>query len=126
MQADVFAAGQIGPRTAELGADLMQYYATPRGAHPNCPGVFTFTSLGPLFAFYPFEHTDTISPRPLLMIVGEKAPSAFYSHNAYAKAAEPKELFVIPGATHADLYDQTPYITQSLDKLTQFFSDNLK
>ncbi|MER5802114.1 alpha/beta hydrolase [Streptomyces mirabilis] len=127
MQTDQFGSGApLGEKTAALGADLMDYYATPRGAHPNCTGVFTFTSLPGMFGFFPFTQIETISPRPLLMIVGEKAPSAYFSEDAYSKAAEPKELFVIPGASHADLYDKAPYITQSLEKLVGFFNDNLK
>ncbi|MFE7568472.1 hypothetical protein ACFU76_16165 [Streptomyces sp. NPDC057539] len=54
------------------------------------------------------------------------SPSAYFRADAYSKAAEPKELFVIPGASHADLYDKAQYITQSLEKLTEFFNANLK
>ena len=56
--------------------------------------------------FFPFVQIETISPRPLLFIVGERAESAYFSEDAYSKAAEPKELFVVPGATHVDLYDR--------------------
>ena len=44
------------------------------------------------------------------MIVGERAVSAYFSEKAYGKAAEPKELFVIPGASHVDLYDRPEYV----------------
>ena len=47
-----------------------------------------------------------ISPRPILLIHGEKAHSRYFSETAYAAAAEPKELVIIPGAIHVDLYDQ--------------------
>jgi uncharacterized protein len=126
METDQFGAGrQLGEKTAELAVDLMGYDTTERGAHPNCPGVFTLTSLPGLFDYFPFAQIKTISPRPLLMIVGENAPSAYFSDDAYTKATEPKELFVIPSASHADLYDRAPYINQSLGKLTQFFADHL-
>jgi fermentation-respiration switch protein FrsA (DUF1100 family) len=75
--------------------------------------------------FFPFAQIETISPRLLLMIVGGKAVSAHFSEDAYSKAAEPKERFVVLGASHADLYDRVPYITQSLEKLSQFFTDHL-
>jgi fermentation-respiration switch protein FrsA (DUF1100 family) len=125
MATDLFGAGEIGPKTAAQGQDLMGYYTTERGFHPHCTGQFTFSSLGTLMGFFPFVQIETISPRPLLMLVGGEAASKGFSEEAYSKAAEPKELFVVPGATHADLYDRKPFIGQSLDKLTQFFTDNL-
>ena len=60
--------------------------------------------------FFAFAQIETISPRPILMIVGERAVSAYFSEEAYGKAAEPKELFVVPGASHVDLYDRPEYV----------------
>ena len=57
-----------------------------------------------------------ISPRPVLFIHGEKAHSRYFSETAYAAAAEPKELMIIPGASHVDLYDRVDVIP--FDKLT--------
>ena len=76
--------------------------------------------------FFPFAQIETISPRPVLFIAGEKAVSAYFSEDAYTKAAEPKELFVIPGATHVDLYDQPEYLKITLHKLDTFFKQYLK
>ena len=59
------------------------------------------------------------------MIVGERAVSAYFSEEAYAKAAQPKELFVVPGASHVDLYDRPQFMARSLAKLRQFFAANL-
>jgi len=67
--------------------------------------------------FFPFAQIETITPRPLLFIVGEKAVSAYFSEDAYNKASEPKELFVVPGASHVDLYDRPEYMKVSLKKL---------
>ena len=44
---------------------------------------------------------------------------------AYA-IVEPKELFVVPGATHVDLYDQPEYLKITLPKLDTFFKQYLK
>lgn len=66
-----------------------------------------------------------ISPRPLLMIAGSEAESAYFSREAIEKAAEPKELVVIDGATHIDLYDKDAYVTPALAKLTEFFGKHL-
>jgi hypothetical protein len=64
-----------------------------------------------------------ISPRPVLFIHGEKAHSRYFSETAYAAAAEPKELMIIPGAVHTDLYDRTDVIP--FEKITAFFTRNL-
>jgi fermentation-respiration switch protein FrsA (DUF1100 family) len=65
-----------------------------------------------------------ISPRPILLIHGENAHSRYFSETAYAAAAEPKELVIIKGANHVDLYDQMDKIP--FDKITDFFGKNLK
>lgn len=74
--------------------------------------------------FYPFNDIETISPRPMLFIMGEKAHSQPFTQDAYARAAEPKELVIVPGADHFDLYDRLEYLP--IDKLAAFFHDNLK
>jgi len=68
-------------------------------------------------------HIKEIAPRPVLLIHGEKAHSRYFSETAYAAAAEPKELMIIPGAVHTDLYDRTEIIP--FDKITGFFTRNL-
>jgi fermentation-respiration switch protein FrsA (DUF1100 family) len=64
-----------------------------------------------------------ISPRPILFIHGEKAHSRYFSETAYAAAAEPKELMIIPAANHTDLYDRVDVIP--FDRLTNFFREAL-
>ena len=76
------------------------------------------------YAFYPFSDIETISPRPMLFIAGEKAHSIEFSEDAYRLAAEPKELHIVPGAGHVDLYDRVSLIP--FGKLTDFFTKNLK
>ena len=65
-----------------------------------------------------------ISPRPVLLIHGEKAHSRYFSETAYAAAAQPKELLIVKGANHVDLYDQMDKIP--FDKISNFFGKNLK
>ena len=74
--------------------------------------------------FYPFEDIETISPRPLLFITGDRAHSKEFSEDAYRRAAEPKELLLVPGAGHVDLYDRVTLIP--FDKLGTFFTEYLK
>ncbi len=64
-----------------------------------------------------------IAPRPVLLIHGENAHSRYFSEDAYEAAAEPKELMIIPGASHVDLYDKTDVIP--FDTLQTFFGQHL-
>jgi fermentation-respiration switch protein FrsA (DUF1100 family) len=64
-----------------------------------------------------------LSPRPILLIAGEKAHSRYYSEDVYKLASEPKELVIVPGASHCDLYDKVDLIP--FDKLETFFNTNL-
>lgn len=97
---------------------------TPAGASPSTTTRPTLTSNVKFMNFYPFNDMETISPRPLLFITGSEAHSREFSEDAYRRAAEPKELYVVPGAGHVDLYDRTGLIP--FDKLEAFFRENLK
>ncbi|RKF21632.1 alpha/beta hydrolase [Altericroceibacterium spongiae] len=112
-----------------IGDEFYDYYRTPRGevipkgqtrettTHPTTSSNTKFMN------FYPFMDIETISPRPMLFITGTEAHSREFSEDAYARAAEPKELFWVEGAGHVDLYDRTGLIP--FDKLTGFFNGNL-
>ena len=60
----------------------------------------------------------------MLFITGDQAHSREFSEDAYKRAAEPKELHYVKGAGHVDLYDRVNLIP--FDKLTAFFTENLK
>jgi len=66
---------------------------------------------------------EWISPRPILFVVGENAHSRYFSEDAYALAAEPRELHIVPGVGHVDLYYRVTLIPW--DRLTSFFSEHL-
>lgn len=118
---------KVDENTPKFAIDFLDYYDNPeRGQHPNSTGYYSYTSLAPMMNFFPFTQIETISPRPLLFIVGENAVSKYFSEDAYEKAAEPKELFVVPRATHVDLYDQPEYLKITLPKLDTFFKQYLK
>lgn len=117
---------QLSDSDTENTREFFDYYRTSRGGHPNSTTSYSYTSLAPMMNFFPFAQIEAISPRPLLFIVGERAVSAYFSEDAYSKAAEPKELFVVPGASHVDLYDRPEYMGISLPKLNSFFKQYLK
>jgi uncharacterized protein len=104
--------------------EFYDYYRTPRGHHPRSTTAMSLTSNGALMNFFPFAQIETISPRPILFIAGENANSRYFSEDAYKLAAKPKELYIVPGAGHVDLYDRLNYIP--FDKLTSFFTEYLK
>jgi fermentation-respiration switch protein FrsA (DUF1100 family) len=107
--------------------DYHDYYKTPRGFHPRAVNSnASWSATTPLsFVNMPIlTYIAEISPRPILFIHGEKAHSRYFSETAYATAAEPKELLIIPGASHVDLYDRPDKIP--FDKITAFFAKNLK
>ena len=107
-----------------ITGEFFEYYAMKRGSHPNSIAAFTKSSDMSFMNFPLMNYIKTISPRPILFIMGEKAHSRYFTEDAYAMAAEPKELVVIPGARHIDLYDRVEMIP--FDKLESFFNENLK
>jgi fermentation-respiration switch protein FrsA (DUF1100 family) len=97
---------------------------TPKGQSPLLTTHPTLTSNAKFMNFYPFNDIETISPRPMLFIAGENAHSREFSEEAYRLAGQPKELVIIPGAGHVDLYDRVDLIP--FGKLTAFFQTHLK
>jgi fermentation-respiration switch protein FrsA (DUF1100 family) len=113
------------PATPVMYREGYEYYRTARGQHPNSVNRYVFSSLPQQMAFYPFEMIETISPRPLLVIAGSKAETKFWSDRVYEKAKEPKQLFVVDGATHVDLYDKPQFVGPAVSKLAEFFGQHL-
>ena len=61
----------------------------------------------------------------VLMIAGTKADTRYFSELAIETAQEPKELFLIEGASHIDLYDKEEYVGPAVEKLDSFFKQYL-
>lgn len=127
-----YTPGTVTELTANSTAvqrEFYDFYRTRRGAFTPPPITFNITTMPTvssntkLMNFYPFNDIETISPRPVLFITGDQAHSREFSEDAYARAAEPKELVWVPGAGHVDLYDRVELIP--FDKLTRFFRANL-
>ena len=116
----------VTDKDTENTREFYDYYRTPRAQHPNTDTSYSLVSQAAMMNFFPFAQIETISPRPLLFVVGERAVSAYFSEDAYKRAVEPKELFVVPGASHVDLYDVPKVLAVSIPKLGKFFTDNLK
>ncbi|AJE48735.1 alpha/beta hydrolase [Celeribacter indicus] len=102
------------------------YKDSERGYHPrsvNSNDGWTVTNPLSFMNMPLLTYIDEISPRPMLVIAGSEAHSRYFSEDAVAAAAEPKELMIIEGADHVDLYDQVNIIP--FDKLQSFFEEHL-
>ena len=114
----------ITEESSAIDREFYDYYRTPRGQHPRSTTAMSLTSSAPMTLFSAFERLDWISPRPVLFITGDKAHSRIFSEQAYASASQPKELNIVPGAGHVDLYDRVDLIPWN--KLTSFFTQHLR
>ena len=107
--------------------DYHSYYKTPRGYHErsgnstdgwNVIGCQSFMNQPILAWAHEIES-------PVLLVHGEKAHSRYFSEYAYGLlTGSNKELLIIPGAVHTDLYDDVTKIP--FDKIESFFKTNLK
>lgn len=114
----------ITASSTEIDREFYDYYRTPRGHHPRSTTAMSVTSAAPMSLFSAFDRLGWISPRPVLFITGDRAHSRIFSEHAYQRASEPRELYIVPGAGHVDLYDRVDLIPW--DKLTAFFTQHLR
>lgn len=107
--------------------DYYGYYKTPRGFHPrsiNSNGNWNTTSSLSFMTMPILTYSPEIR-NAVLMIHGEKAHSRYFSEDAFKKlTGDNKELYIVEGANHVDLYDQKDKIP--FDKIENFFKTNLK
>lgn len=123
------AGGVIDPLpedAPQFVKDYHAYYKTDRGYHPrsvnSTDGWSTTSTLSFLNARF-LQFTDEIEA-PVLLIHGEKAHSRYFSETAFANLrGDNKELLIVPGASHTDLYDQTDIIP--FGAINEFFTENL-
>ncbi|QOL14205.1 alpha/beta hydrolase [Dickeya dianthicola] len=111
---------------AQFLVDYADYYMTPRGYHKravNSGNSWTVTTPLSFMNMPILTYIKEISPRPILFIHGEKAHSLYFAETAYEAAAQPKELLIVKGASHVDLYDRMDKIP--FDAMTTFFNKYL-
>ena len=120
---------QLDEKTHPIQREFYDFYRTQRGQYTPASSSKeltthpTLTSNVKFMNFYPLNDIEMISPRPMLFITGENAHSREFSEKAYQLAVQPKELVIIPGAGHVDLYDRVNLIPFA--KLTAFFQSSL-
>ena len=101
------------------------YFDENLGAHPRWENKVLAWSAEKQLTFNALDVIHLISPRPLLLIVGTESGSRLQNELAYAAAREPKELALIEGATHIEMYHVEEYVKQATDRLATFFTKNL-
>lgn len=108
--------------------DYYDYYKTERGYHErslNSNNGWNITSSLSFINMPLLAYSDEIRSAALL-IHGEKAHSRYFSEDAYLRLkGDNKELLIIPGANHVDLYDNKAGVIP-FDKIESFFNANLK
>ena len=107
--------------------DYHAYYKTSRGYHQRSlnsnDGWNTTSALS--FLNMPILQYSSEIRSAVLLVHGEKAHSCYFSKDVFEQLkGDNKELLIIPGAVHTDLYDQVDIIP--FDKLAEFFRENLK
>lgn len=133
---DYAHAGALPDETPEQAPqyliDYIHYYRTKRGYHPRSQGNgngWNVTGCQSFMNMPILQYSNEIRSA-VLMIHGEKAHSVYFTKDAYAnmikdnKYTENKELLIIPGAVHTDLYDQMDIIP--FDTITDFYQTYLK
>ena len=124
------AGGVVDPLPDDAPQFVKEYYAyykTPRGYHKrslNSNGGWSKTSALSFINMPILQRADEIRS-PVLVVHGEIAHSRYFSEDAFKKLkGDNKELMIIPGANHTDLYDNMTKIP--FDKMEHFFKTNLK
>ncbi len=121
---------QFTDETPLFVKEYSDFYTTDRGFHPRAvnsspDGSWATTSSLSMMNM-PILQYASENRTPTLIIHGEKAHSHYFSEDAFkALGNDNKELYIVPGATHVDLYDNKAGVIP-YDKLEVFFKENLK
>ena len=107
--------------------DYFDYYKTPRGFHDrsiNSNGHWNTTSALSLITQPILAYADTIK-NAVLIVHGEKAHSRYFGEDAFKKLkGSNKELLIVEGSNHVDLYDNMQKIP--FDTIENFYQTYLK
>lgn len=105
--------------------DGWKYYRTPRAQHERSINQFPFISFDRIIEFTAFDLVDKLLTQPVLFIAGSEAGTLWQSENAYERALEPKDIHIVEGANHFDMYDKEPFVTEAVEKMNSFYGQYL-
>jgi len=102
------------------------YTEAQRTIAPNWQNRVTMESLERFVEYNPTGPIDLISPTPLMMVIAEQDAiiPATMARAAFERALEPKELVALP-CKHTDVYNVEPWVTQSVEAATRWFTTHL-
>lgn len=119
------AAGIQDPELLEA----VKFYRESQYRHPNSTNRLLFTSYAQLLNFDAFHLVPELLIQPLQVVVaGKRGNTGQYEagkHLFELSPAAEKDLFVVEGAGHYDMYYKPEYVAQAIDKLVAFYSKHL-
>jgi fermentation-respiration switch protein FrsA (DUF1100 family) len=107
----------------------VEYYRTPRAQQPGAPNKLRLAGLEAAYGFDAFHLAEQLLTQPLQVVVGD-VPGGFGSYRdgfelfGRARSAQ-KDLLIVEGAGHYDLYDEPRYVDQALEQLAAFYGEHL-
>ena len=109
------------------GAELFEYFESPKWATSFWMNEVTVASLYSLMTFDALSAVDLLGHTPLLIVHGtvDAYCSPENARAVYERATGPKMINWLETASHIDLYDAEPYVTQAVSSLNEFFSTRL-
>lgn len=103
-----------------------EYYHTDRAEYCTAPGFATARSLNQIITYDAFHKAEAFLTQPLLTIAGSNAGSKWMSDDLMARAASAdKQMHIVDGANHMDLYDGEAEIAEAISALAPFFTRTL-
>lgn len=121
----VYMCPEPTAETAPSFREGYDYYRTARAWHPRADNYYLRRSQATKMAFSAIENIYLLT-QPVLLVVGGKADSDWQTERFYkALPGNDKEVYVVKGASHIELYDREKYVCQAIVKLKEFFTRTL-
>lgn len=106
--------------------EAWEYYRTPRAQCSTAPSVAPVRCFTQLVTYDAFNMADVFLTQPLHLVAGSRAGSKWYSEDLYNRAASTdKNLHIVEGADHMEMYDVPQYVDEALSGLVPFFKKHL-
>lgn len=106
--------------------EAWEYYRTPRAMCATSPGYLPSRSLTQLVTYDAYNFAEAFLVQPLQIVVGSESGSRWMSEDLYQRAASTdKNLHIVNGANHMQLYDIQEYVEETASVVVPFFQKNL-
>ena len=107
-------------------SEAWEYYRTPRCACSTAPSVATVRSFTQLATYDAFNMAEIFLTQPILIIAGSEAGSRWMSEDLYKRAASTnKNLHLVEGANHMNLYDVPKFVDEVVSVLVPFLKETI-